>query len=265
MNTGLDDRGAFLSMAIWVKRGRKLVDLFLEMEKGAVLDIPSGKGQEAAHLLRLGYRVVAADLFPSRAENPNFPWVTADANASFPFRDAAFDYVLSREGIEHFENQAGFLRECGRVLKPGGKLVLTTPNVMHLGSRLSHFLIGQRTLRRGLANEIQTLRKKEGNDLYHGHIFLLDYFRLRYLLRLSEFDRIKIFTDRYSPTSIALAGVVPLLFAASKLSIKMGGRAGRKKGRKSSPMPVLNQILEHLFSGALLFGKRMIVLAEKSV
>ncbi len=252
-------------MAVWVSRGRKLIDLFLEMEKGKVLDIPAGMGQEAAQLLLLGYQVLAADLFPPRIPNRAFPWVTVDANVSFPFRSATFDYVLSREGIEHLENQASFLRECGRVLKPGGKLILTTPNVMHLYGRLSHFLIGQRTLREGLANEIQTLRSKKENKFYHGHIFHLDYFRLRYLLRLSEFDRIEIFTDRYSPTSIALAWLVPLLFAASKLSIKMDSRKARKKGYDVPPMPVLRQILEHVFSRALLFGKRMIVVAEKSV
>jgi len=252
-------------MAVRVRRGRKLIDLFLHMERGNLLDIPAGGGKESAHLLQMGYQVVAADLFPPRIENRAFPRVIVDANVFLPFRSATFDYVLSREGIEHLENQASFLRECGRVLKPGGKLILTAPNVMHLGSRLSHFLIGQRTLRRGLANEIQTLRSKKENKFYHGHIFFLDYFRLRYLLRLSEFDRIEIFTDKYSPTSIALAWLVPLLFAASKLSIKMGGRTARKKGQNGLPMPVLKQILEHVFSCALLFGKRMIVVAEKSV
>ena len=44
----------------------------------------------------------------------------------------------------------GFLRNCARVIRPGGKIVLTTPNLMHLSARASSFLTGQRNLRRGL-------------------------------------------------------------------------------------------------------------------
>jgi len=40
--------------------------------------------------------------------------------------------VLSREGIEHLENQMGFLRNCARVLAPGGRIVIITSNMMHL-------------------------------------------------------------------------------------------------------------------------------------
>jgi 2-polyprenyl-3-methyl-5-hydroxy-6-metoxy-1,4-benzoquinol methylase len=44
-------------------------------------------------------------------------------------RDAVFDHVLSREGIEHFESQTGFVRECARSAVRAA-LVITTPNVL---------------------------------------------------------------------------------------------------------------------------------------
>ena len=252
-------------MAIWIKRGRAKVDLFLQKPRGRVLDIPAGRGgRESAHLLRLGFQVIAVDLFLKRHESGQLPGVRADANQFFPFRDGCFDYVLSREGIEHLEDQASYIRDCARVLKPGGEIVLTTPNVLNLRSRLTYFLAGQRTLRRGLVNEIQTLRGNQDGHYYHGHAFLIDYFRLRYLLRLAGFDNIRVFTDRYSPASVALIWLAPVLFVASKLAIRMSRRKSKDKYHNLPSNPVFREILGHIFSRALLFGKRMIVVARKT-
>jgi SAM-dependent methyltransferase len=189
--------------------------------------------------------------------------VGADANESFPFCDGAFDCVVSREGIEHLENQAAFLRECARVLKGGGTLMITTPNLLHLAARASQFLTGQRNLRRGLVNEVQTPRSLPGPHMYHGHAFLIDYFRMRYLLRLAGFGRLRITTDHYSPTSIFLGWLVPVLYAAMRFSARTAHRAARKKGRVASPPELTAEIIGHVLSPALLFGKRMIITAEK--
>jgi SAM-dependent methyltransferase len=241
-----------------------VTDIFSTMERGKVLDIPAEEGRKSADLLNLGYKVFPADLFPMAFKNPFLQWVRADANDSFPFRSECFDYVLCSEGIEHFENQAQFIRECARVLKPTGKIVVTTPNLLRLSSRFSHFLTGQRLLKTGLMNEVQTLRNIIDGRFNHGHAFFIDYFRLRYLLRLSGFGRIEILTDRYSPTSIAFAWVVPFLYAASILSVKMSLRRTRKKGKRLPHSSILREILHHVFSPCLLFGKRMIVVADRS-
>lgn len=134
-----------------------------------------------------------------------------------------------------------------RVLKPAGKLVVTTPNVLHINSRLSHFLTGQRVLRRGLVNEVQAIRGIKDGKLYHGHAFLIDYFRLRYPLALSGFRRIEVFTDRYSPSSVALVWVIPILFAASKLSVRMSIRKSRKKGQNLPHISIFREILSMFF------------------
>lgn len=60
-------------------------------------------------------------------------------------------------------------------------MVLTTPNVLHVIARLSYLLAGQRSLRAGLINEIQTLKRETNGEYSHGYAFLIDYFRLRYL------------------------------------------------------------------------------------
>jgi len=241
------------------------VELLARLGPGRVLDIPAGEGAESEELRGRGFEVVSADLFPPADRARSHLWVRADANAALPFRAGSFDCVLSREGIEHLEHQAGFVRECARVLRPGGAIVITTPSLTHLSSRLSQFLTGQRSLRRGLANEVQTLRGGGPGRYYHGHIFLIDYFRLRYLVRLAGFDGIEIYTDRYSPTAIALGWTVPLLYAATAWSVKSAAlRSARRGGRNAAPAAVIREIRAHVFSPAALFGKRMIMFARKS-
>jgi SAM-dependent methyltransferase len=237
--------------------------LFAAMPPGLVLDIPAGGGEQSAALAALGYRVLSADLFASGRGTPSWSWVRADANNAMPFAGGAFDYVLCREGIEHLEDQMGFVRECARVIKPGGKIVLTTPNVMHLSARASAFLTGQRNLRRGLVNEVQTLRARNGSRLYHGHVFLLDYYRARYILRVTGFDRLAVYTDGLSPTSIAMAPVVPLLWVAMKFSVAVSARNVRPRGQRPPDPRVTRELFAHVLSPALLFGRRMIIVADR--
>ena len=70
-----------------------------------------------------GYEVVSVDLEP---QNPSV--LRVDANNPLPFADETFDLVWCTEVIEHVVNPAFTLGEINRVLKPGGKLLLSTPN-----------------------------------------------------------------------------------------------------------------------------------------
>ena len=54
--------------------------------------------------------------------------VICDANGVLPFEDATVDVVIARHVIEHVVDTVGFLTELKRVLKPGGMLLLATPN-----------------------------------------------------------------------------------------------------------------------------------------
>jgi predicted SAM-dependent methyltransferase len=59
-----------------------------------------------------------------------------DATRPFPFEDHTFDYILSEHQFEHLTYHEGFLmlRECSRILKPGGKIRIATPDLEILTS-----------------------------------------------------------------------------------------------------------------------------------
>jgi 2-polyprenyl-3-methyl-5-hydroxy-6-metoxy-1,4-benzoquinol methylase len=61
----------------------------------------------------------------------------------FPYEDASFDGITSIEVVEHLENPYHFLRECARILKPGGVLIVSTPNPDHFYNKISFLVRGK--------------------------------------------------------------------------------------------------------------------------
>ena len=152
------------------------------------------------------------------------------------------------------------------MLRPGGRIVLTTPNMMHLAARASGFLTGQLNLRRGLINEVQTPRGQKNGPPYHGHVFMLDYYRARYMMRLAGFDRLEVYTDRWSH-DFSRDGADRCRYSAPfamKFSVRASARTNaRRPGHRAPPEDVMREMFRHVLSPALLFGKRMIIVAEK--
>ncbi len=71
-----------------------------------------------------------------RENSPHFRCVESDA-VELPFADAEFDGLYAGEIIEHVIDPPGALREWIRVLRPGGVMVLTTPNAARLLNRVN--------------------------------------------------------------------------------------------------------------------------------
>jgi 2-polyprenyl-3-methyl-5-hydroxy-6-metoxy-1,4-benzoquinol methylase len=98
---------------------------------GDALDFGSGTGQFTIRLRDSGrFRsVTGADLFPRGDAVPaDIGWVQGDLNERLPLADGSFDLIVAAEVIEHLENPRAMCRELFRLLRPGGWLVLSTPN-----------------------------------------------------------------------------------------------------------------------------------------
>ena len=120
------------------RRMEVLVDTFLtdEMVKGKeTLEVGCGLGYFSQRLQDRGARLIACDVGPSLVqrtrERVGCRAVEADAlDLERQFGSERFDLVLSSECIEHTPSPARALRQMAAVLKPGGYLAVSTPNIL---------------------------------------------------------------------------------------------------------------------------------------
>jgi 2-polyprenyl-3-methyl-5-hydroxy-6-metoxy-1,4-benzoquinol methylase len=108
---------------------------FLNENVGAgerVLDVGCGEGRFAAELARAGAIVVGIDvaeepLRRARELHPELDLCLVESVGGWQLADASFDVVWAGEVIEHVADTAAWLSEVRRVLRPGGRLLLSTP------------------------------------------------------------------------------------------------------------------------------------------
>ncbi|MCP2246972.1 class I SAM-dependent methyltransferase [Lentzea aerocolonigenes] len=97
-----------------------------------VLEAGCGEGYGAQLIRTVARRVVALDYdeLTSQHVARAYPQLNVLRGnlATLPLRDGAVDVVANLQVIEHLWDQEGFLAECRRVLRPGGTLIVTTPN-----------------------------------------------------------------------------------------------------------------------------------------
>jgi len=131
----------------------RVLDVLGSLEGLRALDVGCGDGEL---LERAATRWRTADLWGVEFTRPERPLdrlgvrvVTADLRSGLPFRSHSMDVVISTETLEHLVDPDGCLREVRRVLRPGGRILLTIPNAT--GYFPFHYLgwwIPTRTLRR---------------------------------------------------------------------------------------------------------------------
>jgi SAM-dependent methyltransferase len=97
-----------------------------------VLDVGCGDGAFASALVAAGVSVAGADVARSALARaalraPGAELGLIEAGEPWPFEDGAFDAVWAGEVLEHVADTAPWLSELRRVLRPGGRLLLSTP------------------------------------------------------------------------------------------------------------------------------------------
>jgi SAM-dependent methyltransferase len=131
-----DDRWGAENFANVFERERALLLLRLlartDVSAPRILDLGCGRGWLAGVLSAFG-PTTAVDLSPKGIEAARERWPAVDFQAGnffeMPIEESAFDIVVSQEVIEHVEDQAGYVELASRALRPGGLLLLTTPNL----------------------------------------------------------------------------------------------------------------------------------------
>ena len=161
-----------------------------ELVSGDVLEIGTGMGY--------GVDVIAPAAKSFTTIDKNVPEFEKElpANAKFcqmvvpplDFTDESFDYVVSFQVIEHIEKDVDFVREVNRVLRPGGKFIVSTPNApMSLTRNPWH-------VREYNADELELLLKRGFSSVermgVYGNERVMEYYEQnrRGVERITRFD-----------------------------------------------------------------------------
>jgi 2-polyprenyl-3-methyl-5-hydroxy-6-metoxy-1,4-benzoquinol methylase len=197
---GLDERFFLDVEHRYTKSHRLLRDAAGDLSGTRILDIGCSRGHLLERFRRYpGVEFVAIELDPASRELARTRGIEPDAHqinvfedgqitARLPYPDASLDVVLAAEIIEHIVDTQGFLAEINRVLRPGGAVLLSTPNVLWWKYRL---------------------------DLLRGrYLDVLDY-RLRYG---TDFGHVRVFTPALLQGLVAEAGFVEMRVAGKRLA-----------------------------------------------
>jgi 2-polyprenyl-3-methyl-5-hydroxy-6-metoxy-1,4-benzoquinol methylase len=106
--------------------------------RGLLLDVGCGTGNLWPYLADLFDRYLGADVVRHRGMLAELDFCPVDLDSQhIPLPDGEADVVAAVETIEHLENPRAFLRELVRLVRPGGWVVVTTPNQLSLLSKLT--------------------------------------------------------------------------------------------------------------------------------
>jgi SAM-dependent methyltransferase len=191
------------------------------------LDLAAGRGEIAAALAREGCAVrgtlfrtddykLAEQPAPTPLETRGIPIDEGvDLTRPLPYADGAFDLVVLCEVAEHLPTHIAVVAEIGRVLAPGGFLILSTPNLARLHSRWHFFWTGTHKL----------IRRRVGwdlvpDDLYAYHIGPVDFPLLHTLLHQAGLTVERLDVSLFKWRHAWLLAAYPLVWLATRLETR---------------------------------------------
>lgn len=173
----------------------KVLEILSLLKRGFVLDVPSGQGAISKELEGYGFKVFSGDIESKNMLYRNGRCAQLDLNDFLPFKNRSFDYVVCVEGIEHLYNSHGVIREFARVIKKGGYLIMTTPNVMTIKSRVRFLLYSYLDFFKYFG-PIPMDEKHMIHEYDHQHIHPIFYGAMKFFLEKNGFQVRRIETNK---------------------------------------------------------------------
>jgi SAM-dependent methyltransferase len=228
----------------------KIVEIIRTEQKGKVLDLGCGDGDYSVRLQELGFDVIAGDMDVKRFKHADkIDFRVCDLTQRLPFEDGSFDHILLAEVIEHLRNPYDVMKELSRVLKKGGKLIVSTPNILNLKSRVRFLIEGCWEFFRETPLE-HSLNPKE--VIWNVHLIPWRYHELEYLLKCSGLLVEGIHTSIYEGKGYSF--LVP--------AIKFQLQSKQNRALRSGGMDQ-SRINKILLSKEVLFGRHLILKTRK--
>jgi ubiquinone/menaquinone biosynthesis C-methylase UbiE len=175
-----------------------VIGILEKLPRGTLLDVPTGEGALAARLIEAGFEVSCCDLYPEIFRLEDVEIHEGDLDAELPFADQSFDYVTCLEGLEHIENPQQAIREFARVLRPGGRVIVSVPNILNIEERLKWLLHGYTSHFKPISRtQLERLRAEHDNrEEIAAHVNPIGYSELRYILEKNGFEIASLHRDK---------------------------------------------------------------------
>ena len=212
-----------------------------------VLDVPCGEGAFTKRMLESGADVFSAD-YLNILRIPHEQFSVVDMNQRLPYADAMFDAVVCIDGIEHIERPFDFIRECQRIIRKGGVLIISTPNLSALRSRWRYLLTGFHQ------GEKSPLDESHYTPLHH--LTLVSFPELRYRLHANGFKVAAVRTNRVKLISWLYVVLAPLAYVVTVLAFNKEEKVARVRVQN-------REIVNQMFTVPVLFGETLIVKATR--
>lgn len=186
----------------------------------SVIDVAGASGNFSLRLAELGYDVVWCDLrsefvdyIKLKHESGKIEFLSENVfDLDFP-PDQRFDAVLACEVIEHVAHPDRFLNKLTELVKPGGAIVVTTPNGQYFRNSLPRFSDCPDP------SVYEAVQFRPDSD---GHIFLLHLDEMRSLAAAAglEIERLEVFSNALTAGHVKLGHLLPLLPRALVSSVE---------------------------------------------
>ena len=229
------------------------------------IDIPAGEGRASYMFAEKGAHVRAFDLYPEFTKVEGVKGEYADLNDGVPVEDGYADYLICQEGIEHMPDKFAIFQEFNRVLKKGGTLIITTPNLSNARGRVWMALIESDSMRRMPVTEIDSLwfTEQQTDRLYFGHLFLSGVQHLQTLCTITGFEIIERRATAKSTTSIILGVLMYPFLVLASLGVYFTYRRKNQQVEPSQRNAILWKRVKLNLAPQTLFGKHMFWVLRK--
>lgn len=231
----------------------KVVSIIAKQERGKVLDLGCGDGKTGKKLLDAGFDVHACDMDIQRFAFPeSIRFKAANLNDPLPYENDSFDYVIFMEVIEHIYNPNFVLSEISRIIKPGGQLILSTPNILNIGSRLRFLFEGSYDFFR---EPILDYSKDFPMAIQNMHVIPWRYQELEYLLYKNRIEVMDIHADLKKNQLVLLK-----LLLSPMMTLQNRSKESRAAKKGGVDFKRINKVL---MSDEILMGRHLIIRAQK--
>ena len=174
-----------------------------------------------------------------------------DLEYPLPYPDESVDVIYSTEVIEHIEAHANFISESARVLKEGGSIIFTTPNINRVISRLSFLLTGIHLVKNPMPDYKAPLARKG-----EFHIRCVDFSFFHWAMWVSGLRIVEIkYNYSHSISKLAIP-VIPLTKILCRRSL-------RRYGENFSSTEAREDLVNWMSTSAMMFGENICVHAQK--